>query len=90
MSLGMTTNTVEQAVPEATVRALLTQHALRVNCAVHAPCKVSSICAYIVLQSRALFTSFLPFFCYSFVRPCFMMISFVQCRPWALLADYFK
>ena len=44
VSLGMTTNTVEQSATEATVRAFLTQHALRDNCAVRAPCKVSSVC----------------------------------------------
>ena len=65
VSLGMTTNTVEQAVPEVTVRDLLTQHALRVNCAVRAPCKVSRIYTYCISFVR----SFLPSFICSFVRP---------------------
>lgn len=63
----MTTDTVEQAVPEVTARALLTQHALRVNCAVRAPCKVSSI--YSHCSSYYTFVrSFVRTYVRSFVR----------------------
>lgn len=89
----MTTNTMEQAVPEVTARALLTQHALRVNCAVRAPCKVSSIythCSsyvrsfvrsYVCSLVRSFVRSFLPLFFESFVCSSthlfFLLFSFV-------------
>lgn len=78
VSLGMTTNTVEQAVTEATVRAFLTQHALRVNCAVRAPCKVSNTSTYCNLKLRRVNTCKLP----SFVRLLFLSFVrlFVRCH----------
>ena len=72
VSLGMTTDTVEQAVPEVTARALLTQHALRVNCAVRAPCKVSSIythCSSYYTFVRSFVRSFWRSFLRSLIRP---------------------
>lgn len=39
----MISNIVGQVVTEVTVQASLTQHALRVNCAVPALCEVSNI-----------------------------------------------
>lgn len=84
VSLGMTTNTVEQAVPEVTVRDLLTQHALRVNCAVRAPCKVSRIYTYCISFVR----SFLPSFICSCVRPFFLMPSFVLIHGYTVQYDY--
>lgn len=88
----MTTNTVEQAVPEVTVRDFLTQHALRVNCAARAPCKVGRNYTYCITFVRSFLPSFLPFFLPSLLPsllPSFLPTFFCLFVRSSVLSDAF-